>query len=109
MAPRSRVAMRTLRPFLLPVLVAIGSLLVVSMAGAGRPAGGWGGRPRAGAAARRPSRVAPDQYSRYFSRGHGQRLLVAKDDRVAICTDCHGSPGGKPASAPTAAGYPPHA
>src|SRR3990172_6828816 len=38
MAPRSRVAMRTLRPFLLPALVAIGSLLVVSMAAAGPPA-----------------------------------------------------------------------
>jgi len=54
----------------------------------------------------RPYQVATDQYSKYFSSVHGQRLLTANDDRVAICTDCHGSHGVKPASDPTAAVYP---
>jgi Cytochrome c3 len=54
----------------------------------------------------RPYQVATDQYSKYFSSVHGQRLLTAGDDRVAICTDCHGSHGVKPASDPTAAVYP---
>ncbi|OGO54192.1 MAG: hypothetical protein A2V84_11985 [Chloroflexi bacterium RBG_16_70_13] len=204
--------MRTLRPFLLPALVAIGSLLVVSMAAAGTPAddsagpsrvfevsqatptpevpletapplptpiahrgdatstgcvdchakvdarqagiadewqasiharegvgcadchggdptsdeitvgmaqaGGFQGVPdredtvglcggcHASAERMRPYQVATDQYSKYFSSVHGQRLLVAKDDRVAICTDCHCSHGVKPASDPTAAVYP---
>ncbi|MCI0584010.1 MAG: cytochrome c3 family protein [Chloroflexi bacterium] len=54
----------------------------------------------------RPYQVATDQYSKYFSSVHGQRLLVADDDRVAICTDCHGSHDVKPASDPTAPVYP---
>jgi len=54
----------------------------------------------------RPYQVATDQYSKYFSSVHGQRLLIANDDRVAICSDCHGAHGVKPASDPTADVYP---
>jgi len=54
----------------------------------------------------RPYQVATDQYSKYFSSVHGQRLLIAADDRVAICSDCHGAHGVKPASDPTADVYP---
>ena len=54
----------------------------------------------------RPYQIATDQYSKYFSSVHGQRLLVAKDTRVAICIDCHGSHAIKPASDPTADVYP---
>jgi len=54
----------------------------------------------------RPYQIATDQYSKYFSSVHGQRLLVAKDTRVAICIDCHGSHEIKPASDPTAKVYP---
>ena len=54
----------------------------------------------------RPYQVATDQYSKYFASVHGQRLLVAADDRVAICSDCHGAHGVKPASDPTADVYP---
>ena len=54
----------------------------------------------------RPYQVATDQYSKYFSSVHGQRLLTADDARVAICIDCHGSHGVKPASDPTADVYP---
>ena len=54
----------------------------------------------------RPYQIATDQYSKYFSSVHGQRLLIATDDRVAICSDCHGAHGVKPASDPTADVYP---
>jgi hypothetical protein len=54
----------------------------------------------------RPYQVATDQYSKYFSSVHGQRLLVAKDTRVAICVDCHGAHAVKAASDPTADVYP---
>jgi Cytochrome c3 len=54
----------------------------------------------------RPYQLATDQYSKYFSSVHGQRLLTADDERVAICTDCHGTHGVKPASDPTADVYP---
>jgi hypothetical protein len=54
----------------------------------------------------RSYQVATDQYAKYFSSVHGQRLLTAKDTRVAICVDCHGSHGIKPASDPTADVYP---
>lgn len=54
----------------------------------------------------RPYQVATDQYSKYFSSVHGQRLLIANDARVAICVDCHGSHAVKPASDPTADVYP---
>jgi hypothetical protein len=54
----------------------------------------------------RPYQVATDQYSKYYSSVHGQRLLVGNDTRVAICVDCHGSHAVKPASDPTADVYP---
>ncbi len=47
-----------------------------------------------------------DQYSKYWTSVHGQRLLEADDTRVAICIDCHGSHAVKKASDPTADVYP---
>jgi len=50
--------------------------------------------------------LSTDQYSKYWTSVHGQRLLTANDTRVAICIDCHGSHDIKKASDPTAAVYP---
>ncbi len=47
-----------------------------------------------------------DQYSKYWTSVHGQRLAAAQDTQVAICIDCHGSHDIKKASDPTAAVYP---
>jgi hypothetical protein len=47
-----------------------------------------------------------DQYVKYFSSVHGQRLAAAGDTRVAICTDCHGVHDIKKISDPTALTYP---
>jgi Cytochrome c3 len=47
-----------------------------------------------------------DQYAKYWTSVHGQRLLQAEDTQVAICIDCHGSHDIKKASDPTAAVYP---
>jgi hypothetical protein len=47
-----------------------------------------------------------DQFAKYWTSVHGQRLLAAGDSRVAICVDCHGSHDIKKASDPTAAVYP---
>ncbi len=49
-----------------------------------------------------------DQYAKYWTSVHGQRLASAKDTRVAICIDCHGSHDVKKASDPTAPVYPPN-
>jgi hypothetical protein len=54
-----------------------------------------------------PARMKPynlntDQYAKYFTSVHGQRLLTAQDTRVAICTDCHGVHDIKKVSDPTA-------
>lgn len=49
-----------------------------------------------------------DQYSKYWTSVHGQRLAIAADTQVAICIDCHGSHDVKKASDPTAAVYPPN-
>jgi hypothetical protein len=54
----------------------------------------------------RPYGLATDQYSKYQSSVHGQKLLNDKDTRVAICVDCHGSHDVKKASDPTADVYP---
>jgi hypothetical protein len=54
----------------------------------------------------RPYQVATDQYTKYYSSVHGQRLLTAGDTKVAICSDCHGTHGIKAASDPTANVYP---
>jgi hypothetical protein len=49
-----------------------------------------------------------DQYAKYWTSVHGQRLATASDTQVAICIDCHGSHDIKKASDPTAAVYPPN-
>jgi hypothetical protein len=54
----------------------------------------------------RASGLPTDQYAKYWSSVHGQRLAVAKDDRVAICTDCHGSHAIKKVSDPSAKVFP---
>jgi hypothetical protein len=54
----------------------------------------------------RPFGLPTDQYAKYWTSIHGQRLLKADDTRVAICIDCHGSHGIKKASDPTAEVYP---
>jgi len=41
------------------------------------------------AARMRPFGIATDQYARYQTSEHGIRLAKG-DDRVAVCTDCHG-------------------
>jgi len=58
------------------------------------------------AAKMRPYGLSTDQYSKYQSSVHGQKLLTDKDTRVAICVDCHGSHDVKKASDPTADVYP---
>jgi hypothetical protein len=50
--------------------------------------------------------LSTDQYSKYWTSVHGQRLLAANDTRVAICIDCHGTHDIKKASDPTAPVYP---
>jgi hypothetical protein len=37
------------------------------------------------------SGLATDQYAKYWSSVHGQRLAKSGDNRVAVCIDCHGS------------------
>lgn len=50
----------------------------------------------------RASGLPTDQYAKYWSSVHGQRLAGSDDTRVAICTDCHGSHDVKKVSDPTA-------
>jgi hypothetical protein len=47
-----------------------------------------------------------DQYAKYFSSVHGQRLAASGDTVVAICTDCHGVHDISKISDPTARVYP---
>ena len=54
----------------------------------------------------RQYQIPTDQYAKYQTSVHGQRLLTANDTRVAICTDCHGVHDIKKASDPTAKVYP---
>jgi hypothetical protein len=54
----------------------------------------------------RTSGLPTDQFAKYWTSVHGQRLATATDTRVAICIDCHGSHGIKKASDPTADVYP---
>ncbi|OGO57968.1 MAG: hypothetical protein A2Z32_01600 [Chloroflexi bacterium RBG_16_69_14] len=54
----------------------------------------------------RPYSLPTDQFSKYWTSIHGQRLLAADDTKVAICIDCHGSHEIKKASDPTAEVYP---
>ncbi len=53
-------------------------------------------------------KLPTDQFAKYWSSVHGQRLAAANDTRVAICIDCHGSHDVRKASDPTAAVYPPN-
>ncbi len=58
-----------------------------------------------------PNRMKPynldtDQYAKYFTSVHGQQLLTGNDERVAICTDCHGVHNIKKTTDPTAAVFP---
>jgi hypothetical protein len=48
------------------------------------------------------SGLATDQYAKYWSSVHGQRLVKTGDTRVAICIDCHGSHDVKKVSDPAA-------
>ncbi|HEY3334591.1 MAG TPA: cytochrome c3 family protein [Candidatus Limnocylindrales bacterium] len=50
----------------------------------------------------RTSGLPTDQYAKYWGSVHGQRLITAKDERVAVCTDCHGSHDVKKVSDPSA-------
>ncbi len=50
----------------------------------------------------RPYGLPTDQYAKYWTSVHGQRLASAQDERVAICIDCHGSHDIKKASDPSA-------
>ncbi len=50
----------------------------------------------------RASGLPTDQFAKYWSSVHGQRLATANDTRVAICTDCHGSHDVKKVSDPSA-------
>jgi hypothetical protein len=52
-----------------------------------------------------PYGLPTDQYEAYYTSVHGERLASAKDDKVAICIDCHGSHDVKKASDPTAPVY----
>lgn len=54
----------------------------------------------------RQYQIPTDQYAKYRTSVHGEKLLNANDTRVAICTDCHGVHDVKKASDPTAKVYP---
>jgi predicted CXXCH cytochrome family protein len=47
----------------------------------------------------RPFNLPVDQYALYQTSGHGRRLARG-DDRVAVCSDCHGAHGILPPSDP---------
>jgi predicted CXXCH cytochrome family protein len=49
------------------------------------------------------SGLATDQYAKYWTSVHGQRLATSGDVRVAVCIDCHGSHDVKKVSDPAAA------
>ncbi len=49
----------------------------------------------------RATGLPTDQYVKYWSSVHGQRLAIADDTRVAVCTDCHGVHDVKKVSDPT--------
>jgi hypothetical protein len=49
----------------------------------------------------RASGLPTDEYAKYWSSVHGQRLITANDTRVAVCTDCHGVHDIKKVSDPT--------
>ena len=47
-----------------------------------------------------------DQYAKYWRSVHGERLATSRDDRVAICIDCHGSHDVKKVADSTSPVYP---
>lgn len=49
--------------------------------------------------------IATDQYSKYMISGHGKRLAKSRDDKVAVCTSCHGVHGILPADNPNSPTY----
>jgi hypothetical protein len=49
--------------------------------------------------------LATDQYSKYLTSVHGQRLAKG-DTKVAVCTDCHGLHGIRPPKDPRSSVYP---
>jgi hypothetical protein len=54
----------------------------------------------------RSYKLPTDQYAKYWTSVHGQRLAQAADTQVAICIDCHGSHDIKKATDPTAPVFP---
>ncbi len=54
----------------------------------------------------RQYQIPTDQYAKYKTSVHGQKLLLSNDTKVAICTDCHGVHDVKKASDPTSKVYP---
>ncbi len=46
-----------------------------------------------------------DQYAKYMISGHGKRLLKSNDDKVAVCTSCHGVHGILPPNDPKSPVY----
>jgi hypothetical protein len=54
----------------------------------------------------RAYQIPTDQYAKYRTSVHGQRLFGVADTKVAICTDCHGIHDIKKASDPTSKVYP---
>jgi len=47
-----------------------------------------------------------DQLARYWTSGHGKTLRNNKDDRVAVCIDCHGSHDVRSGKDPASRTYP---
>lgn len=47
-----------------------------------------------------PYGLGTDQFARYLTSGHGLALTEKGDDRVAVCTDCHGIHEVLPATEP---------
>ncbi len=53
-----------------------------------------------------PYGLPTDQLARYWTSGHGKTLRDAGDDRVAVCTDCHGIHDILPGRNPESGTYP---
>ena len=53
-----------------------------------------------------PYGLPTDQLARYWTSGHGKTLRGSGDDRVAVCTDCHGIHNILPGRDPHSGTYP---
>lgn len=53
-----------------------------------------------------PYGLRTDQLARYWTSGHGKTLRDKKDDRVAVCIDCHGSHDIRAGKDPASRTYP---